>query len=153
MKIHRLSEQEERHHGFTHKIVVTHADVTGTGATKTLPIFPVSGNVAVGTVVWDAAFRLVTAFDASGNASLTSLTMTVGDDGDVDRFLVSREIHIDGTEIKYDVSAPSTTPYVYTTANAIDAAFTGSASQALDDLDSGEIEIFLKITDLEGLKA
>jgi len=154
MKILTLTPQERTLLLATHKVVLTYADLTAAATTQTIQIFPTSGNVPVGTVVRFAGSNLTTAFDFS-DASINSLLLEVGDDGDTDRFLTQTEIAADGTEIIYKTTAASSQPYAYNTANAIDAFLTvaGGGSPLLNEATSGVVEIYLHITDLNDLEA
>ena len=154
MKILTLTPQERMFALATHKVIITYADLTTAATTKTTQIFPTSGDVPVGSVVRFAGSNLITAFDFS-DAAITSMTLAVGDDGDVDRFLTSTELAVDGTEIIYKTTAASSQPYAYNTANGIDALFTvsGGASPLVSEATSCEVEIYLHITDLNDLEA
>jgi len=156
MKILALTPQERVFLQATHKVIVTWEDLAAgaAAAAQTLQIFPTSGDVPVGTVVRWAGSNLTTAFDFS-DASINSLTLTVGDDGDVDRFLTSTELAADGTEIIYKTTAASSQPYAYNTANGIDAVFTasGGGDPLASEATSGVVEIYLTVMDMNDLEA
>lgn len=149
VKIQILSTEERAASRFTHKAPILYTDVTGGTLTGTdVSTVALTGSLPVGTYVKSAGFKLDTAFDASDSA-INSCLMTVGDDGDVDRFIVSKELAVDGTEILYWITANVTTtlPYVYTTANTIDAVFTvaGGASPTIAELNAGQVTVYLEI--------
>lgn len=157
MKLIPLPSEVVTMTGFTHKVIIGYADLTAAAGasdtTVTLNIFPSDNqNLPVGYGVLRAAHRITEAWDAS-DAAINSLLLEVGDDGDPNRFLGQVEIAEDGTEIDYSISAATTFPYAYTTANTIDAKFTvaGGASPLIDELNAGEVEVYLFITDLNAL--
>ncbi|TXH41419.1 MAG: hypothetical protein E6Q97_37620 [Desulfurellales bacterium] len=133
----------------THKVVIDYADVAalGSGTTGTIAIIPASGTFPAGTTARFAGMQLVTAFDAS-DASINSLLVEVGDGGDTDRLLTQTQIAVDGTEILYKVEGAVTQPSSYLVADTIDALFTvaGGASPTLAEITSGELHIYLEIT-------
>lgn len=155
MNIEKLSAESERAYGFTHKVTVVAADLTETTAdtAQVIPIFPASGSFAIGTIVSAAAYRLPTTFQDASDAAFNSTAITVGDAGDVDRFIVSKELNENGTEIPYWASNASSFPYAYLAADAIDVTFNAMSAKALNDIDTGVLEIFLHVIDLNGLKA
>lgn len=135
----------------THKVVIDYADIAalGAGTTGTIALIPASGTFPAGTTARFAGMQLVTAFDSSGDASINSLLVEVGDGGDTDRLLTQTQIAVDGTEILYKVEGAVTQPYAYLVADTIDALFTvaGGASPTLAEITSGELHIYLEITD------
>lgn len=150
MKLIQLAPTDARYQMATHKVVITYTDVAalGAGTTGTLAIIPTTGTFPAGTVARFAGLQLITAFDAS-DASINSLLIEVGDGGDTDRLLTQTEIAIDGTEILYKASAATTQPYAYLVADSIDALFTvaGGASPTLAEITSGEVHLYLHVTD------
>jgi hypothetical protein len=143
--------------GWTHKVIITAADVAALGAatTGTLQIVPdvAADTNPAGMAVLAAALNLTTAFDAS-DAAINSLTVEIGDGGDTNRFLGPTEIAVDGTEILFEVSRVTTFPYGYTAADGIDAFFTvgGGASPLLNEINSGQVEIYLRLQDLNEME-
>lgn len=158
MKLLPLGAEVAALTGFTHKAILTFADFTAAAGASdtvaTVQIYPETAGTAfpIGTAVTRCAMKLVTAFDAS-DAAINSLALTVGDGGDVDRFLDSTELAVDGTEITFKASKVTTFPHAYTAADGIDAQVTvaGGASPLIDELTSGEVEIYLAIVDLNAL--
>lgn len=153
MTLDILSSEEALASGFTHRIKVTAADLTDADTAQTLQLLPqTSGStLPAGTYVRSAGLKLVTAFDASDDADIDSLTVIVGDGSDDNRFIVATELAADGTEIDYAVTANAvdSLPYAYTAADTIDAIFTcsGGASPTLAEIDSGEVWIYLTLSD------
>ena len=159
VSVFKLSEQERSGTGFTHLCRVPYTVLVTVGAGTTTANIAIL-DVAVGDSVADCAYNLTTAFDAS-DASINSLTLIVGDDGDTDRFMpvTTPQLAVDGTEILYFHSlaggapATSTMPFAYTTANTVDALFAvaGGASPTMAELTSGSVDILLKVVNLSKL--
>jgi hypothetical protein len=164
MKLRVLPTETVNLTGWTHKINLTYADLAAaTGASGTevnlqlLPDVSVSTTsvVPAGTIVEKAAFNLKTAFDASDSA-INSLLITVGDSGVAARFIASTQLAVDGTEILWYASPHNTTtlPYAYADTAAIKAYFTvaGGGNPTMAELNAGELEIYLKVHDLNELE-
>jgi len=146
--------------GWTHKCEIDFNDFVANpsatdGDTLTFSCFTIP---AYATVT-DVGFRVVTAFDDSGGGS--SLTVIVGDDDDDNGFVVSKQIHVDGTEVFVGVndgayfigtdSGAATTSNVikdktYTAAKTLEAVFTPSGYK-LDECTTGKIVIWANIID------
>lgn len=158
MELIPLPKAAVAEHGFTHKAIITYADLTAAAGasdtTVTLTLFPnpdsASDTFAVGTVVDNVAFDLVTAFDAS-DAAINSLLLEVGDGGATARLSVQKELAVDGTEILCWQSALA---YAYPVADTLDAKFTvaGGASPTIDELTSGEVHIYFRVKRLEPMR-
>lgn len=154
MKLIPLPSQTTALTGFTHKAIVKAADLvtySGGSTASTVPLL----NARVGTVVWRAAWRIVTAFDFS-DAGITACTCAVGDDGSTGRYIDAQEVALDGTEIIHYAGGAVATPlapYVYNVANTIDALFTvaNGGSPLTSETTVGEIEIYLGICNLVDL--
>jgi hypothetical protein len=159
MQLIPLSLQEAALSGFTHRCIITHADLTET-ATATAQTIQMA-SVAVGTLVDRAAFHLVTPFANSADAAFNDIKLLIGDGNDTDRYLRSNtagtgvQINVNGTEVLDHINpvAASTAgldsaPFMYTAADTVDAVFGSMTAKALNDLDTGEIHIFLRIVPL-----
>lgn len=144
MTVKPLALHEIAATGFTHVVNIGFADLSTAGLTKTLAIYPESGTTAIGTAVEKAAAEVVTAF-----VGCATLVLEVGDDGDVDRNLVSFDMKSTAGTWKHTV--PSTTPSVFNAANTVDALFTATTNN-LDALTAGEVNIYLRIVELQNLK-
>jgi hypothetical protein len=153
MKVYELPANTKAAAGFTHKVILDHNDLTDTDAAQTINLIP----VVAGTVVKSAATRLVSVFDSSDAATITT-TVEIGHDdttADADEFITSQELNPSGTEVFYKVN-PSTTPYVMeagTTASPkyIQAAFACTSGDSLADHNTGELEVFLEIVNVNDL--
>lgn len=145
MKHYKLNAQERAATGYTDKIVVTWEDLTETAANTAQTIALMS--VEVGDVVHSAAYRLVDGFEDASDNALNTTTLIVGDGGDTDRFIVSKELNENGSEVDNWATAQVTDslPYAYLAADTVDAVFGSMAAKALNDIDTGEVHIFLGI--------
>jgi hypothetical protein len=149
-----LSAEETRLSGFTHKATVPYSVVVTVGSTNTTATIAIM-DVAVGDVVDKFAYAITEAWTDS-DASMNSITVSVGDDGDVDRFgvVTGTQLAEDGTEIDYwhavDVN---TAPFAYNTANTVDVVFTvaGGANPTCAELTAGSVDIFLRKFSLTAL--
>lgn len=140
MQVNKLPLQTQAATGFTHELVIDHEDFTSTGNTQTFTF-----DVPAGAAVGKAFHRLVTDFDSS-DATLISLAYTVGDGGDADRFMTSTEVCVDGTEVDYKVGALSNW-YLYSSADTVDVAFTGTAAKDLSTINAGKMRVLIQILD------
>jgi hypothetical protein len=147
----QLNAADQARFGFTHKVVITFADLTALGAVA-------SGTVALATYTaglgcTKAAFRLVTAF--TGGAT-SALALDVGHNGattdDPDSILDNYEVHSTGTEIFFGdgngaVFATLRTGYYPLDAGTYEATFTATGGN-LSVLTAGEVNIYLRLEDL-----
>jgi hypothetical protein len=144
-----LTPEERDATGFTHKVIITAADVAALTSGTAVAIFPVYGGAATlpaGTYLAGSAWNVTTAFTFSSGDTGT-LVAIVGDGGDTDRYVVSTTVKTAGPLV-----GPSTTrEFIYTSADTIDAIFT-AATQAITLVDAGVIEIYLKVCDLNALQ-
>ena len=154
MKISKLSAEETRESGFTHKAAITFADFASVAATTKVHVI-FSGLVA-GFLVRNAAFRLVSGFVG---ASVTNLTLQLGWTGassDDDNGLIEAvELATAGTEILAGDAtgaalATKRTGFAPQEAAAIEALFTATGAN-LSVLTAGEVHIYLAVSDLSKL--
>jgi hypothetical protein len=101
MNIRKLTAEETRETGYTHKAVIDYTDLSSTAdTTDTLTV--ISG-LAAGTDVQGVAMYLKTAFDGGATSALA---LDVGFNGatvdDADAFIDNVEIHADATELLGD---------------------------------------------------
>ena len=152
MDVFKLSNQEKADSGYTHAIKLTHADLTETTADTDQTIALL--NAVEGTAVLACGMKLVTAFQDASDTSAATVAVIIGDGSDTNRFLTSTELCTHGTEILAKVTANSvdTLPYAYVSADTIDVVVDGGAtSDALNDIDTGEVWFYLKLVELADL--
>lgn len=145
MKIIPLSTIERQQGGFTHKFIITEADLT-VSATATAQVINLMA-LAVGMLVASVATRLITAFQDAGDAASILTPLTVGDTGSAARFLASQELNVNGTEIYH--KAGTGTQLAYDTADTLQATFGPTTTgKTLLALTAGEVHIFARIVNL-----
>lgn len=147
MKVNRLSENEAANLGFNYQVELTHADLTDADTQQTIALL----NVAAGDIVSACATKLVTPFEDTADTAVVLTTLIIGDDADTDRFLVSQELNLNGTEIDFKAGPPTTQHHAYNAANTIDAIIDVTAAKTCLQLDKGEIHIFFKIAKLNSI--
>lgn len=143
MKTIKYSAEESLRHGYTHKVILTHDDLTAAATSQTIAIL----TVPTGTVVEKVGVRLLTEFDdaaGAGNGSVTDLNLSIGDDGSTTRWVNASEISVQGTAVAYLTSA---TAYVYLADNTVDAIFAATGAN-VSTLNAGEVEISLRVVSL-----
>ncbi|RLA51427.1 MAG: hypothetical protein DRQ98_11525 [Gammaproteobacteria bacterium] len=147
MVVTQLLNNEQKG-GFTHKVVLTHADLTETTANtaQTIEIL----TVELGSRVSEASYILKTDFEDASDVNLNATVLEVGDDTDPNRYIVSKELNTNGTEIQAWSTANdvNTVPYTYLTADTIDAVIGSMAAKSLSDIDTGEVWIYLNVVHL-----
>ena len=148
MKVYELPAETKAATGYTHKVIITHDDLTTATANTAQTIELLS--VAAGDVVNTAAVKVVTAFSDASDTAYNTTTLIVGDDGTTNRFVTSQELNVNGTEVLYK-AATNTAPHAYTAANTVDAVFGSMAAKSLSDIDAGEVHVFLGVNKLLSL--
>jgi hypothetical protein len=159
-EIKPLSGQTKATKHFNYKCVIKASDdftSADTGTTKSFQVFPIAGSSSTfpaGTRVTDAAYECVTAFDSSGDSSINSLLMELGDGTDPNRFLGQSQLAVDGTEVLFGTMNSSTAPYVYLAADTLDLLFTvaGGGTPTIAEVDSGEVHVYFRVEDLNELE-
>jgi hypothetical protein len=146
MKVYPLNDNERASTGFTHRINITHEDLTETTANtaQTIAIF----TVAAGDYVADAAVAVTTKFEDASDNAFNATTVIVGDDGNDDRYIASQEVNANGSFVLYGPAVNSTVKYAYLAANTVDIKFGSMAAKSLSDIDVGELDVFLSVIKL-----
>lgn len=140
-----LANETRASKGFTHFAKIKYSDLNSTASTTaTLELF----NVGAGSVVRKVASKVVTQFDGG---STSDLNISVGDGGDVDRFIgngtTNVRIHADGSADLYsEDSGQGTVPYEYNSTDTVDAVFTATGAN-LTALTEGEVIVYAEIVD------
>lgn len=147
MFIRELCLEEKVASGFTHAAQVTFEDLTetATATAQTLQVF----DVVDGTIVRNFASRVVTAFSDASDAAFNDVAVTGGDGGSANRFLVSQQVNVNGTEVMGKVGTGF--PYIYLADDTIDVVFNSMTGKALNDLDAGEMWFFAALYDIDKL--
>lgn len=145
MKVYPLNDNERAATGFTHRINLTHEDLTETTANtaQTIAIF----TLAAGDVVKDAALAVTTAFKDASDTAFNTTTVIVGDGDDDDQYIVSTEVNENGSEVLYRACAADA-QLAYTATDTVDIIFGSMAAKSLSDIDTGELDVFLSVVSL-----
>lgn len=138
----RFDSLASAHHGFTHKITVTAADIAGAAAfaandTLLLTLFTAPAN----SQILAAAARVKTGFTTT-SAMGTDGTFAVGAGSDPDAII--NEHVVNSTSVQPFVG----TGYTAATATAITLNVVPTSGGDLDNVAAGEYEVFLKLVDL-----
>lgn len=150
----KLSAEESRETGYTHKSIITHDDLTAAALTQTITL--VSG-LGVGHLIKEGAFRLVSGFVG---ASVTNLTMEVGYDltagaDDPNGIIESVELATAGTEILAGdangvIFLTKRTGFAPQEGCTVTALFTATGAN-VSVLTAGEVHVYLSVVDLRTL--
>lgn len=149
MLVQQLGEFEERHHDATHRVIVKAADLTvlATATAQTIQLLPVKA----GTVWTFCSDKLVTPFQDASDSGFNTCAATIGDGGAVARGMASQELNVNGTEVLYKAN-PNTLPYAYLVDDTIDLVVGSQTGKALNDIDVGELHIYLKLANLNSIQ-
>jgi len=142
--IQPVTIEEQARYQATHVVVVTAADLLTTTATNTAQT-NVLFTAPAGSLVSMPVMFLDTAWEDASDAAFNSLSIVIGD-ADVDEYLESLQICVNGTEVLSSVGT-GVTGY-YATATAVNLIVTPSpASKKLSDVDTGVLRIYFRILD------
>jgi len=144
MEIYQLlTEETARLGGANRRIVLTHEDLTqaADNTAQTIALFTAAAKERVKLI----GFNLVTPFADASDSAFNNVAITVGD-SDVDLYLASTQVNVNGTEIL--AGAGTGSEFCYATATAINIIFGSMADKALEDIDTGEIHLFFQINKL-----
>lgn len=148
MQVFELPAETKAATGFTHKAIVTHADLTESTADTDQTIALLS--VAAGDVVEKAAIKLVTAFADASDSAFNDTKVQVGDDSDTDEYIAATQVNVNGTEVLFAANV-NTVPYAYTAANTVDLLVESMTDKSLSDLDAGELHVYLAVQKLASI--
>lgn len=144
MNLKKLSYEESiANNGATHVAELTHADLTETTANTDQAVNLIT--VADKMSVECTHAVLVTAFQDASDAAFNTTALEVGDGNDVDELLVSQELNVNGTEVNQKTGTGVT--HDYAAADTVDANFNAMTAKALNDIDAGEVHVFLRVLD------
>jgi hypothetical protein len=144
MKVNRL-QLEQQAAGYTYKVVVTHEDLTEATADTAQVIELI--NVELGEIVEKVAVYMPTPFKDASDAAFNTNAATIGDGGSANRYLSSTELNVNGTEILAKAGT-NTAGFAYVTDDTVDLTVAAMTAKSLDDVDTGELWIFIKTVKL-----
>lgn len=139
-------QHEQTGLGATHKIVLTHADLT-TAAADTDQVIPLL-NVRLGTRVECIGTYVPTPFEDASDAALNTTLLSVGET-DPDEFLTAQELNENGTEVL--AKAGTGDALVFLADDTVDATVESMTGKSLVNIDVGEVWIFLRVVHLPDL--
>jgi len=144
MNLKKLSYEESiANNGATHVAELTHADLTEASAdtAQTIALLTVADKMSVECT----HTVLKTAFQDASDAAFDTTAITVGDGNDVDELLTSQELNVNGTEVNQKTGTGVT--HDYAAADTVDVVFGSMSPKALNDIDAGEVDIYLRVLD------
>jgi hypothetical protein len=166
MKLIPLSSEERIHMGFSHKVIVTFADLTAAATTQTLILFPDASPADVlgtqsagytlpsGTYIAKCGFQLITPFSGG---SVSALTVGIGDGGSATRYSASNASDLFTTSSNTKNASVGGTGYTFTQSDvaagnvaAVTALFTATGGN-LSTLTAGVVELYIAVHRLNDL--
>jgi hypothetical protein len=146
MLAYELPAETKAATGYTHKAIVTHADLTETTANTAQSITLLT--LAAGDVVRSGAYKLVTAFQDSADAAFNTTAVTTNAAGSA--LISATETNVNGTEVFYKAHT-ATAPLTATSASTVAASFAAMAAKSLSALTAGEVHFFFSVNKLANL--
>jgi hypothetical protein len=150
MKIISLTAEEREQTGFTHKAIISYADIpAGTGAVTNVicpsatPGNSTPGTLSAGMAITKAAFYLATQF-ASG--TLSALTASLGDGGSATQYIGAQSVLSGATPVTWAMGAASGNK-IYTSTDQLKVTFTPTGGNT-NTLTAGELDVLFKLEDL-----
>ena len=146
MQVYELPNETKASTGYTHKAIVTHADLTETTANTAQSITLVT--LAAGDVVHSGAYKLVTAFQDTTDAAFNTTAVTTNAAGSA--LISATETNVNGTEVSYKAHT-ATAPLTATSASTVAASFAAMSAKSLSALNAGEVHFFFSVNKLANL--
>lgn len=144
MEIYPTTTEERQQGGFTHRVTLTHTDLTQSAA-ATAQVIPLLALIA-GLMVVKVATRLVTPFQNTADGAFNSAAITIGDGGTANLYLTSQETNANGTSIA--AKAGTGTLKAYTGADSLNLTFNSMTGKSLVNLNAGALTVFLEVVNL-----
>jgi len=149
MKIIPLGTEARANLGFSHKVIITYADLTSAAANQTLTFLPdatTPGQLPAGFAVMRSGYRLITPFTGS---TISAATLDLGDKASASRYIAANATDLytaSGTNTKDSVV--STTSYAFSSKDVADtnAQLTAKISATganVNAATAGRLEIYL----------
>jgi hypothetical protein len=146
MEIFELPVETKSATGYTHKAIVTHADLTETTANTAQSITLLT--LAAGDVVHSGAYKLVTPFQDTADAAFNTTAVTTNAAGSA--LISATETNVNGTEVFYKAHT-ATAPLTATSASTVAASFAAMSAKSLSALNAGEVHFFFSVNKLANL--
>lgn len=148
MKAFELPAETKAATGFTHKFIVTHEDLTESTADTDQTIELLA--LPAGSVVTNAAYRLVTPFADASDSALNDTKIQLGDNDDDDEYIAQTQVNENG-EVSFKAAAPASVPFAYVADKKLELLVESMTAKSLSDIDTGELHIFAGVTKLASL--
>lgn len=143
-KIRLGTIEDHAMHGYTHKFVVKHSDLSAAATTETVQLLD---DMIAGMVIEKVAYKVITQFDGGATSELVvdvGLDLDAGSD-DPDKFIDAVSVHADATPVDYSIGTG--TEYILLEGASLEVLFTATGAN-ISVLDAGEIHIFARIIDI-----
>lgn len=141
-----LGIEEMAAYGATHVMTVDYDDLSAgdDGGGETVEVATVAANVGVEVV---ALVVKVPFTDSATSSPLTNCSVTVGDGTAENKYVAPIETCTNNTASFARFAWGTGTQKVYTAADTIDVVFSPDTNAGLDELDAGQLQVFLRIID------
>lgn len=148
MEIFELPIETKAATGYTHKAIVTHADLTETTAATAQNLTLLS--LVAGDVVQNAAFKLVTSFADAADSANNTTTMTLNGAGSA--VVASTQANANGTPVLYKAFTATAPVTVASGTSTVQLAVGApAATKTLAALTTGELHVFFAVNKLASL--
>ena len=137
-----LNSNEREQGGFTHKFLVTFADLASQTTANTAQAITLKA-LPPGTLVKNVALSMPVAFQDLSDTGFNSTAATVGDSGTANLFVTSTELNVNGTEV-YN-KAGTGTQKAYDTANSLILTVNSMIGKSLSNIDAGKLYVLAEI--------
>ena len=152
MQLIPLPSETRIHTGYSHKLILTYADLATWTSGTAQAVIPFNGlGLSSNTNPTPFLFgrngnRVITPFTSSGGA-ITTLTFSLGDGGSSGKFINALDLKTAGF-----ATAAATTVSAYNVADTIDAVAT-IVGQTMASLTAGRLELYVSLVDISRLAA
>jgi len=148
MQVYELPNETKAATGYTHKAIVTHADLTETTAATAQNLTLLS--LAAGDVVQNAAFKLVTSFADAADSANNTTTMTLSGAGSA--VVAAMQANANGTPVLYKAFTATSPVTVASGTSTVQLTVgTPAATKTLAALTTGELHVFFAVNKLANL--
>lgn len=141
MKRMALLIEEANEHNADLRVVITHEDLTE--ATANTPQVIALLTKGLGKSVELVKSVTITPFSDADDAAFNNTALTVGDTGDADRLLASKQVNANGSNVL--VKKGTGTVYEPSSDTAINLTVGSMSGKSLSNLDAGEEHLYFKI--------
>jgi len=141
MNIMALLTEEAVKHKANVRVVITHEDLTETTA-NTAQVIALMTKGA-GKSVKLVKSQTITPFEDASDAAFNTTPLTVGDTGDTDRLLASKQVNANGSNVL--LKEGTGTIFEPSSDTAINLTVGSMSAKSLSNIDTGEEHLFFQI--------